>query len=89
MEYDQHVKNHLKRIGGQVKWILNMMEQGKDCGEFLLNYQLQAMLYIKQTPILKNIQVTNLIIFIPLLVIVFCWKLKIVKVYQIRFLINK
>ncbi|MED3921137.1 metal-sensing transcriptional repressor, partial [Priestia aryabhattai] len=29
MEYDKQVKNRLKRIEGQLKGVLNMMEQGK------------------------------------------------------------
>lgn len=35
MEYNQHVKNRLRRIEGQVKGVLNMMEQGKDCREIV------------------------------------------------------
>ncbi|MFP3845836.1 metal-sensitive transcriptional regulator [Priestia filamentosa] len=31
MEYDQQVKNRLRRIEGQIKGVLSMMEQGKDC----------------------------------------------------------
>jgi DNA-binding FrmR family transcriptional regulator len=31
MEYNKEIKNRLKRIEGQVKGILGMMEQGKDC----------------------------------------------------------
>ncbi|MBL3649743.1 MULTISPECIES: metal-sensitive transcriptional regulator [Bacillus] len=33
MEYDQKVKNRLRRIEGQIKGVLTMMEQGKDCRE--------------------------------------------------------
>lgn len=35
MEYNQQVKNRLKRIEGQIKGVLNMMEQGKDCREIV------------------------------------------------------
>lgn len=31
MEYSQAVKNRLKRIEGQVRGILRMMEEGKEC----------------------------------------------------------
>jgi DNA-binding FrmR family transcriptional regulator len=31
MEYNKEIKNRLKRIEGQVKGVLGMMEQGKDC----------------------------------------------------------
>lgn len=33
MEYDKNVINRLKRIEGQIKGVLGMMEQGKDCRE--------------------------------------------------------
>lgn len=33
MEYDQKIKNRLRRIEGQIKGVLTMMEQGKDCRE--------------------------------------------------------
>ncbi|WHX59872.1 metal-sensing transcriptional repressor [Peribacillus frigoritolerans] len=35
MEYDRHVKNHLKRIARQVKGVLNMMEQGENYREIV------------------------------------------------------
>ncbi|MFJ7365825.1 metal-sensitive transcriptional regulator [Peribacillus frigoritolerans] len=35
MEYDKSVMNRLKRIEGQIKGILGMMEQGKDCREIV------------------------------------------------------
>ena len=35
MEYDQHVKNRLKRIVDQVKDGLNMIEQGENCREIV------------------------------------------------------
>ncbi len=35
MEYDKQVKNRLKRIEGQLKGVLNMMEQGKDCRDIV------------------------------------------------------
>jgi DNA-binding FrmR family transcriptional regulator len=31
MEYDKNVINRLKRIEGQIKGVLGMIEQGKDC----------------------------------------------------------
>jgi DNA-binding FrmR family transcriptional regulator len=31
MEYNKEIKNRLRRIEGQVKGVLGMMEQGKDC----------------------------------------------------------
>lgn len=31
MEYDDKVKNRLKRIEGQIKGVLRMMEEGQDC----------------------------------------------------------
>ena len=31
MEYDDKVKNRLKRVEGQVRGILKMMEEGKNC----------------------------------------------------------
>lgn len=33
MVFDEKVKNRLKRIEGQVRGILKMMEEGKDCQE--------------------------------------------------------
>ncbi|MHA6259929.1 metal-sensitive transcriptional regulator [Sporosarcina sp. CAU 1771] len=35
MEYDDKVKNRLKRIEGQIKGILRMMDEGKDCKEVI------------------------------------------------------
>lgn len=35
MEYDDKVKNRLKRIEGQIKGVLRMMEEGKDCKEVI------------------------------------------------------
>jgi DNA-binding FrmR family transcriptional regulator len=35
MEYDDKVKNRLKRIEGQIKGILRMMEEGQDCKEVI------------------------------------------------------
>ena len=35
MEYDDKVKNRLKRVEGQVKGILRMMEEGKDCKDVI------------------------------------------------------
>ncbi|MET3575471.1 metal-sensitive transcriptional regulator [Bhargavaea ullalensis] len=40
MEYDQKVKNRLRRIEGQVKGVLQMMEEGRDCREVVM--QLRA-----------------------------------------------
>ncbi|MFN2746376.1 MULTISPECIES: metal-sensitive transcriptional regulator [Bacillus] len=31
MEYNQQIKNRLRRIEGQIKGVLTMMEQEKDC----------------------------------------------------------
>ncbi|MEJ9150846.1 metal-sensitive transcriptional regulator [Bacillus smithii] len=31
MEYNKEIKNRLKRIEGQIKGVLGMMELGKDC----------------------------------------------------------
>ncbi|MEY9866704.1 metal-sensitive transcriptional regulator [Peribacillus sp. RS7] len=36
MEYDKSVINRLKRIEGQIKGVLGMMEQGKDCREIVI-----------------------------------------------------
>ncbi|WP_062352356.1 metal-sensitive transcriptional regulator [Bacillus kwashiorkori] len=33
MEYSQDLKNRLKRIEGQIRGCLRMMEEGKDCKE--------------------------------------------------------
>lgn len=33
MEYSQDIKNRLKRLEGQVRGIIKMMEEGKDCKE--------------------------------------------------------
>lgn len=35
MEYTNEVKNRIKRIEGQVRGILKMMEEGKDCKELV------------------------------------------------------
>ncbi|WP_047154170.1 metal-sensitive transcriptional regulator [Aneurinibacillus tyrosinisolvens] len=35
MEYNEQMKNRLKRIEGQVRGILSMMEQGKDCRDLV------------------------------------------------------
>lgn len=35
MEYDKKVINRLKRIEGQLKGVLGMMEQGKDCRDII------------------------------------------------------
>ncbi|MEI3613394.1 metal-sensitive transcriptional regulator [Pseudogracilibacillus sp. SO30301A] len=35
MEYDQNVKNRLKRIEGQIKGVLRMMEENKDCKDVI------------------------------------------------------
>ena len=36
MEYDKKVINRLKRIEGQLKGVLGMMEQGKDCRDIII-----------------------------------------------------
>lgn len=35
MEYDKAVLNRLKRIEGQVRGVLGMLEEGKDCREIV------------------------------------------------------
>ncbi|MTH53973.1 metal-sensing transcriptional repressor [Bacillus mangrovi] len=35
MQYDKNAVNRLKRIEGQMKGVLGMMEQGKDCREIV------------------------------------------------------
>lgn len=35
MQYDDKVKNRLKRVEGQIKGILRMMEEGKDCKDVI------------------------------------------------------
>lgn len=35
MQYDAKVKNRLKRVEGQIKGILRMMEEGKDCKDVI------------------------------------------------------
>lgn len=35
MEYSSQVKNRVKRIEGQLRGILKMMEEGKDCKEVI------------------------------------------------------
>ncbi|MBU9714194.1 metal-sensitive transcriptional regulator [Evansella tamaricis] len=36
MNYNDQMKNRMKRIEGQVKGILRMMEEGKDCKEIVV-----------------------------------------------------
>jgi DNA-binding FrmR family transcriptional regulator len=36
MKYDEQVKNRIKRVEGQVKGILKMMEENKDCRELVI-----------------------------------------------------
>ena len=35
MEYDKSIVNRIKRIEGQIKGVLNMIEQNKDCQEVI------------------------------------------------------
>ncbi|HZW68048.1 MAG TPA: metal-sensitive transcriptional regulator [Pseudogracilibacillus sp.] len=35
MNYDQKVKNRLRRVEGQIKGVLRMMEEEKDCKEIV------------------------------------------------------
>ncbi|UOQ48217.1 metal-sensitive transcriptional regulator [Gracilibacillus caseinilyticus] len=35
MEYDVQTKNRLKRIEGQIRGVLRMMEEGKDCKDII------------------------------------------------------
>ncbi|MFD1608716.1 metal-sensitive transcriptional regulator [Oceanobacillus luteolus] len=36
MEYNARMKNRIKRVEGQVKAILRMMEEGKDCKDIVV-----------------------------------------------------
>ncbi|MED3648578.1 metal-sensitive transcriptional regulator [Halalkalibacterium halodurans] len=36
MEYNDKMKNRVKRVEGQVRAILRMMEEGKDCKELVV-----------------------------------------------------
>ncbi|MDT8862174.1 metal-sensitive transcriptional regulator [Alkalihalobacillus sp. MEB130] len=36
MEYNDKMKNRVKRVEGQVKAILRMMEEGKDCRDLVV-----------------------------------------------------
>lgn len=36
MEYDKSIVNRLKRIEGQIKGVLNMIEQNKDCKDVVI-----------------------------------------------------
>ncbi|WP_379153781.1 metal-sensitive transcriptional regulator [Paenibacillus sp. sgz5001063] len=36
MEYDKAIKNRLKRIEGQVRGVLSMLEEGQDCREIVI-----------------------------------------------------
>lgn len=40
MEYPQEIKNRLKRVEGQIRGVLGMMENEKDCGDII--HQLTA-----------------------------------------------
>ncbi|AST93198.1 metal-sensitive transcriptional regulator [Sutcliffiella cohnii] len=35
MEYNDKIKNRLKRAEGQIRGVLHMMEQGKDCRDVI------------------------------------------------------
>lgn len=35
MEYEQAIKNRLKRVEGQIRGILRMMDENKDCKEII------------------------------------------------------
>lgn len=35
MQYDQAIKNRLKRVEGQIRGIIRMMEENKDCKEII------------------------------------------------------
>jgi DNA-binding FrmR family transcriptional regulator len=35
MNYDKQVKNRVKRLEGQLRGVLRMMEEGKDCKEVI------------------------------------------------------
>ncbi|MTH51899.1 metal-sensing transcriptional repressor [Bacillus mangrovi] len=36
MEYNKNTLNRLKRIEGQIKGVIGMMEQGKDCRDIVI-----------------------------------------------------
>ncbi|WP_203363232.1 metal-sensitive transcriptional regulator [Bacillus sp. REN10] len=36
MTYDKHVQNRLKRIEGQVRGVLRMMDEEKDCADIVM-----------------------------------------------------
>ena len=40
MEYDDQLKNRIKRVEGQVRGILKMMDEGKECKELVSQCQL-------------------------------------------------
>lgn len=35
MQYDKKIKNRLKRVEGQIKGIIRMMEEGQDCKDVI------------------------------------------------------
>lgn len=35
MDYDNNVKNRLRRIEGQIRGVLRMMEEGQDCRDII------------------------------------------------------
>ncbi|MEM1503633.1 metal-sensitive transcriptional regulator [Domibacillus sp. 8LH] len=36
MVYDKRIENRLKRIEGQIRGVMNMMQEGKDCKEVVM-----------------------------------------------------
>ena len=50
MEYNQDMKNRLKRIEGQVRGVLRMMEEGKDCRD-VITQLLHPVLHLVQVHI--------------------------------------
>ena len=42
MQYDDQMKNRIKRIEGQLRGILKMMEENKDCRRLSPNYPLRV-----------------------------------------------
>ncbi|MCI2256160.1 metal-sensitive transcriptional regulator [Domibacillus sp. PGB-M46] len=36
MVYDKKIENRLKRIEGQIRGVMNMMQEGKDCKEVVM-----------------------------------------------------
>ncbi|SFA78194.1 Metal-sensitive transcriptional repressor [Bacillus sp. UNCCL13] len=48
MDYDDQIKNRLKRIEGQLRGILRMMDENKECKDVSPNYLLLELQLIEQ-----------------------------------------